>query len=406
MLPMVEPTYRCPGESYDISRAVHLGRLTASHAACLHCEHRTDLEGLPASARKLIAAPALREQSPTISDDSLGGICGEALDATRVRRFAQAYGLWLHQQTANKTFPHVVLASDDRPITAELVAASSEGLRYSQCNVIDIGGATAAALKSAMAGCQADGAVLVGNSRSLLRTATVSCWGTEGRPIACGGGQSSLEELWQFAERGVDRPGRQFGGWQRGSAEAAYLDTLRPYFHALRPLEFRLDTSCRPLERCLDKLLANVACRAWSPSELAARTGGPLHFGLWIDGNGERLRLFDEAQREIPGEHLLRILALHLLHDNPGDRIVVEADTPPGIVKALRDAGASVTVAGPGRADMDEAMRASAVLLGGGPSGRFYFPGRFPAIDALHVLALLLTVLSQSDRPLSTVAGI
>jgi hypothetical protein len=50
-------------------------------------------------------------------------------------------------------------------------------------------------------------------------------------------------------------------------------------------------------------------------------------------------------------------------------------------------------------------MREHHARLGGGASGRFWFGGPAVAPDALHVLALLLNVLSRSDRPLSAVAG-
>jgi len=49
---------------------------------------------------------------------------------------------------------------------------------------------------------------------------------------------------------------------------------------------------------------------------------------------------------------------------------------------------------------MDNAMREHGAMAGGGPSGRLWFGGEAPAADILKALALLLTIMSQSDRSL------
>lgn len=56
------------------------------------------------------------------------------------------------------------------------------------------------------------------------------------------------------------------------------------------------------------------------------------------------------------------------------------------------------------RADMAVAMRTKGALLGGGPSGRFWFPvAGVPLPDGLMVVTRLLVLLSRSDAPLSAV---
>jgi phosphomannomutase len=50
---------------------------------------------------------------------------------------------------------------------------------------------------------------------------------------------------------------------------------------------------------------------------------------------------------------------------------------------------------------MHAAMSARDAALGGGPSGRYWYGARPPLADGLRTLSLLLTILSQSDRPLS-----
>ena len=48
-------------------------------------------------------------------------------------------------------------------------------------------------------------------------------------------------------------------------------------------------------------------------------------------------------------------------------------------------------------------MRSSGAVVGGGPSGRFWYASSPPAPDALLTLSLLLAILSQSDRGISEV---
>ena len=53
---------------------------------------------------------------------------------------------------------------------------------------------------------------------------------------------------------------------------------------------------------------------------------------------------------------------------------------------------------------MLENMKADCIVVGGGPSGRFWHTDAgFPLPDALTTLSLLLAILSRSDRPLSEV---
>jgi phosphomannomutase len=52
---------------------------------------------------------------------------------------------------------------------------------------------------------------------------------------------------------------------------------------------------------------------------------------------------------------------------------------------------------------MDETMRASEAIFGGGPSGRFWYREANASPDALKTLTMLLTILSKSDAPLSQV---
>ena len=85
--------------------------------------------------------------------------------------------------------------------------------------------------------------------------------------------------------------------------------------------------------------------------------------------------------------------------------VALEESTPQQVAEAIRAMGGRVVLSSPRRAEMERAMREHEGLLGGGPSGRLWYPGGQThfAADALVTITLLLQLLSQSDRPLSEV---
>jgi phosphomannomutase len=126
-------------------------------------------------------------------------------------------------------------------------------------------------------------------------------------------------------------------------------------------------------------------------------------FGLWIDGDGEAAVVVDERGREVPPERLLLVLARHLQSEQPGAAIVIEPSpthsTTDELLGVLDHASLAADAT---RRGMAAAMAGTQAVLGGGSSGRYWLPPS-PAPDALHLVALLLTLLSRRDWPLSEV---
>ncbi|MCH8923038.1 MAG: hypothetical protein IIA67_07815, partial [Planctomycetes bacterium] len=245
--------------------------------------------------------------------------------------------------------------------------------------------------------------------------------------LSAGGELDVLRELYR---QGVDRPVRRSGSLRRFRVEIPYLACLHKYFHALRPLRFVLDTSCRPLVRYLEELLQPVACQVilagrcrdeviafrsgprQAAGELAERFLMPFsqrvveedaHFGIRIDDDGEMTRVTDERGRDVAAEDLLVLIAQHLLDEYPAGAVAVELATSSRVVEAISEAGGHAIKCGDTREAIDETMRASEALFGGGPSGRVWYREAVPSADALKTLTMLLSILSKSDAPLSQV---
>jgi hypothetical protein len=236
---------------------------------------------------------------------------------------------------------------------------------------------------------------LIGNALGQPHTASVKFWVEGDKPISAPGG---LDRLRSIYDAHIVRPVRRWGTLLRRRYEDVYLATLKPYFHALRPLRVLLDTCCQPLKQYLHALSGEVGCTFIEP----ARSKPACDLAVSIDGDGEACWLRDECRKLAPGDHLVALLARHLLAEQPGAIAVLERESSDQVRAAIRLAGGSVVTSGRSREEMYLIMRDTGAIIGGGPSGRVWYAGG-AAADALRTLALLLVILSQSDRPLSLV---
>jgi phosphomannomutase len=402
--------YRCPDETYPISQAVHLGRLTSFYPRCRQCVHCNETGTLSSTVVKMLNETHRRTRPESLfTAEEVSGAYLNELSPPFVRQLAAAFGLYLRRSGAASE-GRVVLAGDGRALAPELAAAASDGLRWSGWDVVDLGAASAPVLAGAAQSLSAAGGLFVGNVRGEANTVSIKLWGPGGRPISAGAG---LEEIEELHGQGADRPTRVYGGLTRFQADRTYLAGLEGYYHALRPLRFVIDTGCRPLVGYFRQLSATVACEASLCREPAKtpHAGGlgliervraeQAHFGIWIDGDAEACTLVDERGETVDPERLTMLLAGCLLQKQPGGAVVLEEAASAVTEQRLAAAGACVVRSGASRAAMHESMSHSAALFGGGPSGRFWYRRQAPTTDALETLSLLLTALSQSDRHLS-----
>ena len=436
--------YRCPDEERPIGRAVHLGRLAAFYPACRQCPHREDTGTLSPRQVAQLAEIGGQGRPPSIfSDEGAGGVYLNDLTPAAARDIAAAFGVLLrgegrgekgegragkgerrreseepsvhhssfiihHSSNPQSPIPNpsVVLAWDGRALTAELVAAAGEGLRFSGCDVIDVGPATAACLALAIDHFRACGGILVGNPGQEPHRVGMKFWTAGPRPLSAGG---SLEPLVELVKAGVSRPARHFGVIRRLQADGPYLARMAQYYHAIRPLRVVVDSASKPLVGYLERLAATVACeiipsrsvRHDLPGQVRANAA---HFAVCIDGDGETCGVLDERGHEIPAERLLLLLARNVGGDSSRRSVVLETGSSRTLIERLEGLGMRVAMSSPRRADLSAAMSENGALLGGGPSGRFWFnDAGFPSPDALMTVTRLLVLLSRSDEPLSAV---
>jgi phosphomannomutase len=311
--------------------------------------------------------------------------------------------MWFARQRSEiPDAPVALIAGDGRPMTAELQAAVGEGLRWAGCHVVDLGAATAPCVALAIDHLQAAGGILVGNPLDRPQTAGLKFWAHGPRPLSAG---SAWDELTAIYGSPVDRPTRVFGSRRRFQADEPYLASLAEHYHALRPLRILLDTRCSPWIDYLRRLTAPVACEVLLDACGQKPFHEAAHFGLRVLDDGEVCRFWDERGREVPSERILVLLAREQLRRRPGGTIVLEPDTSPRTAAMLAALGGQTVADGcaTSRAAIEEMMRQTSAVLGGGSSGRFWFALGHAAPDALRAVTEVLVLLSRSDRRFSEV---
>jgi phosphomannomutase len=383
----ISSEYRCPGESYTISRSVHLGRLASFHPACRECPRREDTAGLSARQTRQLAEVAARVQPQLFHAEGVGCPAINDLDPRLARKIAVEFALRLVNLPRDGGGQTIVTVADDgRLATAAIRAAIIDGLRWTGCAVIDLGPASAPCCARAIEQLLANGAVFVGSTGGAPRSIALKFW-AQVEPLSHG---NLLDDIAAAVEDSscqvsIDRPTRRYGPLGRYDATEGYLSDFLPAYHALRPLRFVLDCLVEPIFGYLEELMKNVACRvvraetAWEEiGQLVVRS--KAHFGVRIDDDGDNCRVFDERGRAVGARELLALLA----QDFPG--------------LAVTD--------GALRQQTFRKMRRSGAIFASDSAGRIWYAGRHaPLPDALQTVTLLLVLLSRGDLALSAVLG-
>jgi phosphomannomutase len=383
-----ETAYQCPGETYEISRSIHLGRLASFYPACGGCLHRGDKEMLSARRVKLLDEVHRHAEhaNPLFHREGISGIYLNEIGPEIARRVGQALGIAVVSSQPDDA-PQVLIATDGRTWTAELAASAADGLRWSGCNVVDFGAATAPCLALAAEGHDAAGTLLVGNHSGKSREVGFSLGGRRGEPMSSPGALDAVRDLLHSP---APRPSRSFGGIERLSADSDYLTQFEEYYHALRPLRLVVETTSLALIRYLERLTSTVAVEiecfsgaSIESAKIAERVrAARAHFGIWIDGDGEACRLFDERGELVAVDALVALIMHEIRVERTAARIVRAEDSSNRqlIWKAIRDQRADFA------ADRE---------------GRIWYAGPSTCADALWTITRLLTLLSRGDQPLS-----
>ena len=125
--------------------------------------------------------------------------------------------------------------------------------------------------------------------------------------------------------------------------------------------------------------------------------------GIAFDGDGDRLGVVDENGRIIWGDELMVLFARDVLAKHPGATIIAEVKCSQTLFDEIERCGGVPLIWKAGHSIIKAKMKDTAAPLAGEMSGHFFFADRFYGFDdAAYAGGRLLEILSNTDRPLST----
>lgn len=124
-------------------------------------------------------------------------------------------------------------------------------------------------------------------------------------------------------------------------------------------------------------------------------------FGIATDGDGDRIGFVDEKADIIPPDAVIALVAQALLRKHPGARIGYDLRCS-RVVKEIIESAGGVAVQTPvGHSHIKKIMKDQDVLFSGELSCHYYFRENYNFESPVFVIAALLSLRSQADKPFS-----
>ena len=151
----------------------------------------------------------------------------------------------------------------------------------------------------------------------------------------------------------------------------------------------------------------NVDCGSTSLAQLSRRVvAESASLGFAFDGDADRVLAVDERGRQVDGDSLLGVAALHLKQqgDLAKDLVVATVMSNFGFRRALEEHGIEVVSAPVGDKFVAEAMAEHGAALGGEQSGHIIFGTHSTTGDGILTALQMTGIVASTGRPLSELA--
>ena len=181
------------------------------------------------------------------------------------------------------------------------------------------------------------------------------------------------------------------------------VDTANGAMSGLAQQAFeRLGARVTALGNAPDGTNINLGCGATDPAALAAATRQTAHdLGVALDGDGDRVVAVDAGGREVNGDALIAILALHL---EVGLVAVTEMSSL-GFHRLMAERGIRTVTTPVGDRYVLEALRREGGVLGGEQSGHVVYLRGHTTGDGLVAAILLARAVNETGSPLAELAA-
>ena len=348
------------------------------------------------------------------------GVYGAELDEQHMQRIGRAVGSILVKRLGRE--PSVLVAGDLRPSTPSLKQSLTDGLLATGAQLIDIGVAPTPLFYHTFRELAADAAAMVTASHNPPEFNGLKLCLSR-RPIT----PEEIDLVRDTVEKGDFAQGHGTG--RDADLAQSYEDFFASSFPRRIPLKVVVDAGngCfwelapRVLER-LGFEVTRLFCEPDGsfPNRSANPATDPLdalcetvrrteaHFGLALDGDGDRAAFVDEQGRRVVNDKAIVLLGRHALATGARlgvrEKVVCDLNCSQVVPEEMAKCGAEPLSERAGYAFIKSRMIDEDAILGGEISGHVFYRALGGGDDALYAATQMGRLLLREGRPLSTLA--
>jgi len=341
------------------------------------------------------------------------GVVPDDLDDDLVRAIGGAYA----QITDDRP---ILIGRDCRLSSPDLAAALAEGITAQGSDVVDLGLASTDLLYFASGSLDLPGIMITASHNPKQYNGLKFCQ-PGARPV---GEETGLRDIRAIVEAGVS-PATTRGSVEHRDLLDAYVEHVLRFvdLEAMRPLTVVADTAngmgglvvpavferlpitAHYLFRELDGTFPNHPADPLNPENQKDLKAAVLEHGadvgLAFDGDADRVFLVDERAEDVSGSLLTAIVAVSMLRQEPGAKIVHNLICSWVVPETIREHGGEPVRTRVGHSFIKQIMAETGAIFGGEHSGHYYFRENYRADSGLIAGVVALGELSASGGSLS-----
>jgi phosphomannomutase/phosphomannomutase/phosphoglucomutase len=342
------------------------------------------------------------------------------LNETMAYQIGQAYAAFVKPKT-------VAVGRDIRATSAALATALIRGLNDSGCNVADIGLCGTEGVYFATFAERFDGGIMVTASHNPPDYNGMKFVREQSRPISADTGLKDMQAL--IAQQHLPPKAAVPGKTESRDISGGYLTHLLGYLKGakLKPLKVVVNAGNGGAGLVVDQLephlpfefikihhnpdssfpngVPNPMIEENRASTIAAIRQHGADVGLAWDGDFDRCFFFDETGAFIEGYYLVGLLAEYFLRRQPGSRIVHDPRLTWNTIDIVKSHGGEPVLCRSGHAFIKQKMRESDAVYGGEMSAHHYFRDFAYCDSGMIPWLIVLSVISESGKPFSSLVA-
>ncbi len=333
-----------------------------------------------------------------------------------------AVGEFFKKQSGPGTPGKVLVSRDHRPAAPSMANALIQGLLASGVDVVDLGQADTSFMYFAIPYVDgAIGGVQTTASHNPIDYIGFKISGPGAKPV---GADTGLKDIQAIAESldSTDKPA--VGKLEALDLWDAYRDHVLSFLTPLKkPIKVYIDACNGMATKLVPEIFDGVENLtiiqenfeftdnwAHEPNPLVAENMKPTQdgvvregaaLGACFDGDADRCMVTDEKGEIIGCDHLTALLCDHFLKQQPGSSVVYDLRSSKVVEQTIKQLGGKPARSKVGHVNIKALLRETDGIFGGELSGHFYFKHNSFADSGAIAFAAILSVLSESDKPIS-----